>query len=125
MARLDRLGPAREIAQIGSVIGREFGYELLHAVAVAQNESMLEASELQSALERLTDSELVYRRGMPSLAYVFKHTTCCCVAAERNCTLRLLELWKKASQGSWRASRNCSRTITVKRNEIQLILQKY
>jgi class 3 adenylate cyclase len=73
MARLDRLGPAREIAQIGSVIGREFGYELLHAVAVAQSESMLEGSELQSALERLTDSELVYRRGMPSLAYVFKH----------------------------------------------------
>jgi class 3 adenylate cyclase/tetratricopeptide (TPR) repeat protein len=73
MARLDRLGPAREIAQIGSVIGREFGYELLRAVAVAQSESMLEGSNLQSALDRLTDSELVYRRGMPSLAYVFKH----------------------------------------------------
>jgi class 3 adenylate cyclase/tetratricopeptide (TPR) repeat protein len=73
MARLDRLGPAREIAQIGSVIGREFGYELLRAVAVAQSESMLEGSKLQSALDRLTDSELVYRRGMPSLAYVFKH----------------------------------------------------
>ena len=74
MARLDRLGPAREIAQIGSVIGREFGYELLRAVAVAQNKSTLQGLELQSALDRLTDSELVYRRGMPSPAtYVFKH----------------------------------------------------
>ena len=73
MARLDRLGPAREIAQIGSVIGREFGYELLRTVAVAPN-TMLQGSELQSALDRLTDSELVYRRGMPSLAtYIFKH----------------------------------------------------
>ena len=33
MARLDRLGPAREVAQVGSVIGRGFSYELLHAVA--------------------------------------------------------------------------------------------
>jgi hypothetical protein len=74
MARLDRLGPAREIAQIGSAIGREFGYELLRAVAITQNKSMLEGPELQSALDRLTDSELVYRRGVPSPAtYVFKH----------------------------------------------------
>jgi predicted ATPase len=74
MARLDRLGSAREIAQIGSVIGREFSYELIRAVAAAQNESMLEGSELKSTLKRLTDSELVYRRGRPSLStYVFKH----------------------------------------------------
>ena len=74
MARLDRLGAAREIAQIGSVIGREFSYELIRAVAAPQNESMLEGSELQSTLKRLTDSELVYRRGRPSLpTYVFKH----------------------------------------------------
>ncbi|MGC2076530.1 MAG: AAA family ATPase, partial [Xanthobacteraceae bacterium] len=73
MARLDRLGTAREIAQIGSVIGREFTHELIRAVA-AQNKSMLEGSELQSTLQRLTDSELVYRRGRPSLpTYVFKH----------------------------------------------------
>jgi predicted ATPase len=74
MARLDRLGTAREIAQIGSVIGREFSYELIRAVAAVQNKSMLEGSALQSALKRLTDSELVYRRGRPSLTtYVFKH----------------------------------------------------
>ena len=72
MARLDRLGTAREIAQIGSVIGREFTYELIRAVAVAQ--SMLEGSELQSTLKRLTDAELIYRRGRPLLStYVFKH----------------------------------------------------
>src|SRR5215467_2193469 len=74
MARLDRLGTAREIAQIGSVIGREFTFELIRAVASSQNKSMLEGSELQSTLKRLTDAELVYRRGRPSLpTYVFKH----------------------------------------------------
>jgi class 3 adenylate cyclase/predicted ATPase len=74
MARLDRLGTAREIAQIGSVIGREFSYELIRAVAAAQKKSMLEGSELQSTLKRLADSELVYCRGSPSLPiYVFKH----------------------------------------------------
>ncbi len=74
MARLDRLGTAREIAQIGSVIGREFSYELIRAVAAAQNKSMLEGPELQFTLKRLTDSELVYRRGRSSLpTYVFKH----------------------------------------------------
>ena len=33
MARLDRLGPAKEIAQLGATLGREFSYELLHAVS--------------------------------------------------------------------------------------------
>jgi class 3 adenylate cyclase/predicted ATPase len=68
MARLDRLAQAKEVAQIGAVIGREFSHELLASVA-AQN-----AQELQSALDRLTDSGLIQRRGAPPHAiYTFKH----------------------------------------------------
>lgn len=68
LARLDRLGPSREIAQIGAVIGREFSYELLRAVTATPE------SELRAALDRLVASELVYRRSTPALTtYVFKH----------------------------------------------------
>lgn len=57
MARLDLLGPAKEVAQIGSVIGREFSYELLLAV------STIPEGDLQSALAKLGDAELIYARG--------------------------------------------------------------
>ncbi|HEY2486754.1 MAG TPA: AAA family ATPase [Candidatus Binataceae bacterium] len=68
MARLDRLGPAKDVAQVASVIGREFSYELLHAV------SPMAEDELQSALTRLGEAELVYTRGIPPEAsYQFKH----------------------------------------------------
>lgn len=68
MARLDRLAPVKEVAQIGSCIGREFDHELLAAVV-----SMPEA-ELATALDRLVAAELVFRRGLPPAAtYVFKH----------------------------------------------------
>jgi class 3 adenylate cyclase/predicted ATPase len=68
MARLDRLAPVRHVAQIGSAIGREFSYALLHAV------SRLDDDELQSALDRLVASELVFQRGTPPDAvYTFKH----------------------------------------------------
>jgi DNA-binding response OmpR family regulator/class 3 adenylate cyclase/predicted ATPase len=68
LARLDRLGPGKEVAQIGAVIGREFSYELLSAVA-----AMPEAA-LRTALDRLGTSELIFSRGMPPLAtYMFKH----------------------------------------------------
>jgi len=68
MARLDRLGSERQVAQIGAAIGREFPYELLCAVAgIAED-------ELQAALTRLVASELVFQRGMPPDAvYSFKH----------------------------------------------------
>ena len=67
-ARLDRLGPAKRVAQIASVIGREFSYELILAIA-----SMPE-DDLQSALGRLADAELIYARGIPPEAtYSFKH----------------------------------------------------
>src|ERR1700680_111319 len=68
MARLDRLGPAKEIAQIGAVIGREFSHALLAAV-VSKPET-----ELESALDRLITAGLVFRQGVPPHAtYLFKH----------------------------------------------------
>ena len=68
MARLDRLGPPKEVIQVGAVIGGEFSYELLHAVHPIAEE------DLQSALRSATDAELVYVRGIvPEAAYQFKH----------------------------------------------------
>jgi class 3 adenylate cyclase len=68
MARLDRLAPIREVAQIGAAIGREFSYELLAALVP------LPESTLQEAVERLVRSELVFCRGRPpSATYTFKH----------------------------------------------------
>jgi predicted ATPase/class 3 adenylate cyclase len=69
MARLDRLGPAKEVIQIGAVIGSEFSYELLQAV------HPVGAEALQSALRSATDAELIYVRGIaPEATYQFKHT---------------------------------------------------
>jgi class 3 adenylate cyclase/tetratricopeptide (TPR) repeat protein len=68
MARLDRLAPIKEVAQIGAAIGREFPYRLLAAVAP------LAASALDSALSQLTAADLIYARGhSPDSTYVFKH----------------------------------------------------
>jgi tetratricopeptide (TPR) repeat protein len=74
MARLDRLGPAKEVAQLGAVIGREFSYALLHDVIQAVRHPPLPDAELHRALERITDAELLYARGIrPEATYVFKH----------------------------------------------------
>jgi predicted ATPase/class 3 adenylate cyclase len=68
MARLDRLAPVREVAQIGAVVGREFSYELLSTVAGLPNEA------LEEALAQLVRSELVFCRGqLPQAVYTFKH----------------------------------------------------
>jgi predicted ATPase len=68
MARLDRLGPAKEVIQIGAVIGGEFSYELLRAV------HPMAEPELQAALRKLTDAELLYVRGIAlDATYQFKH----------------------------------------------------
>src|SRR6516164_3109263 len=69
MARLDRLAPVREVAQIGAVAGREFHYELINAVAG------LPAERLEEALGQLVRSELIFRLGeIPHAVYTFKHT---------------------------------------------------
>jgi tetratricopeptide (TPR) repeat protein len=68
MARLDRLGAAKEVIQVGAVIGSEFSYELLHAVHAIAEE------DLQRALRALADAELLYVRGIaPEATYLFKH----------------------------------------------------
>jgi tetratricopeptide (TPR) repeat protein len=68
MARLDRLAPVKEVAQTAAVIGREFSHELLAAV------TPLPEPELDTALDQLVQSELIFRHGMPPEAtYTFKH----------------------------------------------------
>jgi class 3 adenylate cyclase/tetratricopeptide (TPR) repeat protein len=68
LARLDRLAPTRELAQIGAALGRSFSHELIGAVA------KMPAPQLNDALAQLVDAELIFRRGTPPDAeYTFKH----------------------------------------------------
>jgi predicted ATPase len=68
LARLDRLAPVKEVAQIGAAIGREFSYELLAAV------TPLGDNALRDALAQLVEAELVFRQGTPPQAtFSFKH----------------------------------------------------
>jgi class 3 adenylate cyclase/predicted ATPase len=68
MARLDRLGSAKEVAQIGAVIGREFSHALLAAV------SRKDEAQLKTALDSLVHAGLLFWQGLPSHAsYLFKH----------------------------------------------------
>ena len=68
MARLDRLGSAKEVAQIGAATGREFSHALLAAVVTKPE------AELASALDRLVEAGLLFRQGIqPHTTYLFKH----------------------------------------------------
>jgi predicted ATPase len=68
MARLDRLVPGKEVAQLGATLGREFFYELLRSV------SLQEEPRLHAGLAQLVDAELLYQRGAPPEAtYTFRH----------------------------------------------------
>jgi predicted ATPase len=68
MARLDRLGPAKEVAQIGAAIGREFSHALLAAVADRSE------ADVSSALDRIIAAGLLFRQGSaPRATYLFKH----------------------------------------------------
>jgi class 3 adenylate cyclase len=68
LARLDRLAPTREVAQIGSALGRSFSHELIVAVAAMPQD------KLNDALDQLVTAELIFRRGTPPDAeYTFKH----------------------------------------------------
>jgi predicted ATPase len=92
LARLDRLAPVREVAQIASALGRSFSYELISAVAGMPQQ------KLDGALEQLASAELIFRRGMPPDAeYTFKHalvqmppTARCCAAHDKSCMRELL-----------------------------------
>jgi class 3 adenylate cyclase len=68
VSRLDRMQSNREVAQLGATIGREFSYQLLHAV------SPMGPADLEDELAKLVHAELIYQRGSPPHAtYVFKH----------------------------------------------------
>jgi class 3 adenylate cyclase/predicted ATPase len=68
LARLDRLAAVKDVAQIGAVIGREFSYPLIAAVAI------LSERDLNAALAQLVAAELIFQRGVPPDAtYQFKH----------------------------------------------------
>jgi class 3 adenylate cyclase/predicted ATPase len=71
-ARLDRLGEAREVAQIGAVLGRDFSYRLL--CDVSSSAAGFDELRLQAALDRLTEADLLFVDGAPpTAAYRFKH----------------------------------------------------
>jgi class 3 adenylate cyclase/predicted ATPase len=68
LARLDRLAPEREVAQIGAALGRQFSHAIISAVAPMPQQ------QLDNALEQLVHAELIFRRGTPPDAeYTFKH----------------------------------------------------
>jgi class 3 adenylate cyclase/tetratricopeptide (TPR) repeat protein len=93
MARLDRLGPAKEVIQIGAVIGTEFSYELLLAV------HPISERELQAALGSAIDTELIYGRGLaPEVIYQFKHTLIRDAAYEALLKSRRKQLHKQVAQ---------------------------
>jgi predicted ATPase/DNA-binding winged helix-turn-helix (wHTH) protein/class 3 adenylate cyclase len=68
MARLDRLGTAKQVAQLGAILGREFSYEVIRAVA------LVDEPTLQHELTQLVEAELLQQRGrLPQAEYLFKH----------------------------------------------------
>jgi predicted ATPase len=68
MARLDQLRTAKEVAQLGAVLGREFAYDVLQAIAP------MDEAALQEGLRKLVEAELLYQRGRPPRSrYLFKH----------------------------------------------------
>ena len=87
MARLDRLFPVKELAQIGAVIGREFSHELLEAV------SPIKEPKLTEGMDKLVASELIFRRGIaPNATYQFKHALVQDTAYESLLTAKRKEL---------------------------------
>jgi class 3 adenylate cyclase/predicted ATPase len=93
MARLDRLGGAKVVAQIGACIGREFSYELIAALGV------LDEPELQQGLDQLVGTELVFRRGSPPKAiYSFKHALVRDTAYQSLLKSRRRELHRRIAQ---------------------------
>ena len=118
MARLDRLGPTKEVAQIGAAIGRDFSHPLLAAV-VRKPEA-----ELVSALDRLIASGLLFRQGVPPHAtYLFKHALVQDAAYGtllREPRARFMPVSPKPMRANslmlLSDSRNCSRVTAPKRN---------
>ncbi len=92
-ARLDRLGPAREVAMIGAVLGRSFSFSLLSAVAGISD------SPLQQALERLAEADILLVEGLPPNAdYRFKHALIQDAAYENLLKSRRLALHRRVAE---------------------------
>src|SRR6478672_8940682 len=92
-ARLDRLGPAREVAQVAAVIGRGFSYQLVRAVAKMEDEA------LQTALERLAEADILLVQGLPPESeYRFKHALIQDAAYENLLKSRRLALHRRTGE---------------------------
>jgi predicted ATPase len=113
MARLDRLASARAVAQLGAVLGREFAYELIWAIA------LIDEATLLRGLAQLVDAELLYQRGRPPQAWsFFKHALIQEAAYQAllkrapvsSITSGVPRCWKRSFQRSSRPSPNCWRT---------------
>ena len=99
-ARLDRLGAAREVAQIGAVLGRDFAYPLLRDIAE------LDESALQASLERLADADILFVEGAPPQSnYRFKHALIQDAAYESLLKSRRQALHRRAAEALRRPER--------------------
>src|SRR5579863_4765227 len=93
VARLDRLGEAREVAQVGSVLGRDFSYKLLREVAESGE------AALQAALESLAEADILFVEGAaPEATYRFKHALIQDAAYDSLLKSRRLALHKRAAE---------------------------
>ena len=116
MARLDRLGPAKELAQIGAAIGREFSHALLASVARKPE------AELQSALDRLIAAGLLFRQGAPRMRPICSNTPWCRTPPMARCSASRAARFTPASPKplkansprSPRTSRNCWRVTATR-----------
>ncbi|RBP14088.1 SAM (Sterile alpha motif) domain-containing protein [Roseiarcus fermentans] len=116
-ARLDRLGEAREVAQIGAVLGRDFSYGMLRSVAAInpvaavadrgggvadpalQRGGALTEAALQSALDKLAEADLLFVEGhAPDAAYRFKHALIQDAAYESLLKIRRQALHRRAAE---------------------------
>jgi class 3 adenylate cyclase len=94
MARLDRVGSAKEVAQIGAAVGREFSHALLSAVARKQE------VDLGSALDRLVRTGLLLRQGVPPHAtYLFKHALVQDATVPRRADADVADLYARQKAG--------------------------
>jgi class 3 adenylate cyclase/predicted ATPase len=92
-ARLDRMGSAREVAQVGAVIGRDFSYKLLREIAGIGDVA------LQAALERLADADILLVQGLPPASdYRFKHALIQDAAYENLLKSRRQALHRRAAE---------------------------
>ena len=107
-ARLDRLGPAREVAQVGAVLGRDFVYALLPIVAG------LDESALQRALERLAEADMLFIEGAPPEAnYRFKHALIQDAAYDSLLKSRRQALHRRAAEACARRTPNPRRSPII------------